>query len=245
MNKIKFLPLILLIFVSTVVFAQVPTETPSSPPEQRPNTVILNEEEYNELLKKANTECPTCPEPEIIYQEKEKKTIASKKGFSLRVGGGVNYMYGADNGTNEGFDSDFISWYAEGMFGYVVNYDQKGLGTVMGAFINVGNTNENSIQKFLDDGVTGETATNNSENLYYQVELGAVLFETVRISSGTGYQVFKDGSNNDKEIYYYSTTGGLHLGKRYIKLTLDLNFLYGRDLQQTVLRPMVGVTFQL
>lgn len=242
----KYLPLILLVFVSNVLLAQ---EQPNAPlPEERPNTVILNEDEYNELLNRANNpECPTCPPPEIIYEEVErpKRNVASKKGLSLRLGGGVNYMYGADNSTNEEFTSDHISWYAEGMLGYVVNYDQKGLGTVMGAFVNVGNTNDNSIQKFLDDGLAGGTANNSSDNMYYQVELGAVLFETIRISSGSGYQTFRDAANNEQEVYYYSTTGGVHLGKRFVKLTLDLNFLYGRDLEQTVLRPMVGVTFQL
>lgn len=239
----KYLPLLLLVFVSNILLAQ--TESPRFPT-QPPNTVILDEKEYNELLEKVNNpNCPICPETEIIYEERPKRDIASKKGLSLRLGGGINYMYGADNGTNEEFDSDYISWYAEGMLGYVVNNDQEGLGTVMGAFVNVGNTNENSIQKFLDDGATGETATKNAENMYYQVELGAILFETIRISSGSGYQVFRDGANNEQEVYYYSTTGGIHLGKRYVKLTLDLNFLYGRDLDQTILRPMDGVTFQL
>jgi hypothetical protein len=207
---------------------------------QEGRTIILTESEYQELLRKSQS-CPIST-PAAIEEERVRK---SKSGFSLRLGGGMNYMYGIDTKNNETFSTDHASWYGKAMLGYVANADQKGAGTVLGAFVVVGNTSKNSIQKFLDEGVTNETATPASQNLFYQAELGAILFQTLRISSGAGYQEFQDASNNEQKVNYYSTTGGLQLGSRYMKLTFDVNFLYGRDLEETVLRPMVGISFQL
>ena len=206
---------------------------------QESTTIILTETEYQDLLKKSQS-CPTTSAS--IEEERVRK---SKRGLSLRLGGGVNYMYGRDAERNESFDSDYTSWYGKAMLGYVANQDQKGAGTVLGAFAVVGNTSKNSIQKFLDEGAVNETAAGDSQNLFYQVELGAILFQSLRISSGAGYQEFQDASNTEQKVNYYSTTGGLQMGSRYMKLTLDVNFMYGRDVEGTVLRPMVGISFQL
>lgn len=244
MNQImKYSTLIILLFIQFSTLAQ--QEAPIvDPREQQPNTVILSEKDYEELVNRANNpNCPTCPKVSEV-RVKDTTTRLSKKGISLRVGGGINYMYGADTDNNDSFDSDFVSWYGEGMIGYVVNYNQKGLGTVLGAFISIGNSNKAGIQKFLDDSEISETA-DEDENMYYQAELGAVLFETIRISTGTGYQNFKNTSGDNKEVYYYSTTTGLEFGSRYMKFSANISFLYGRDIQGTILRPTLGIIFQL
>jgi hypothetical protein len=201
------------------------------------NTIVLTEEEYNSLVRKA--ENPTCPKP-------PKEPTLAKNGFSLRLGGGANYMYGSDIDANSDFNGDYISWYGEGMLGYVFNSDQKGMGNTLGAFVSVGNTNENSIQKYLNNSEIEQTALGESQNLYYKLEFGGVLFQTVRISTGAGYQEYMIANDRDtKTAYYYSSTAGLQVGGRFLKVALDVNFMYGRDLGQTIIRPSAGLVLQL
>ena len=107
---------------------------------QEGRTIILTENEYQELVRKSQS-CPTST-PAAIEEERIRK---SKRGFSLRLGGGMNYMYGVDTKSNETFSTDHTSWYGKAMLGYVANSDQQGLGTVLGAFVVVGNTSKNSI----------------------------------------------------------------------------------------------------
>ncbi|MEM6300074.1 MAG: hypothetical protein AAF740_15415, partial [Bacteroidota bacterium] len=180
---------------------------------------------------------------EAAAEEEERRK--AKRGLTLRIGGGLNYMYGVDAARNENFESDFVDWYALGMLGYTANENQTGKGTFIGAFVTVGNTTERGITKFLEDSNTGRTADAEiADNRFYQAELGIVFFETLRLSTGTGYQSYTL-DNDEKRLFYYSTTGGLQFGGRFIKLTADINFLYGRQLEATILRPTVGLLLQL
>jgi len=195
------------------------------------NSIVLTEEEYDKLLqRKAEASCSS--EKEIVNKPNTGR-------ITLSVGGGINYMYGKDIDANADFDNDYLSWYGEGVLGYKVNTNQIGL------FLSIGNTNKQGIQKFLEEGSIGNNSQGLSQNLYYKLEAGAVLLNTFRISTGSGYQEFRDASDTDKSVYYYSTTTGLHIGQRNFKVALDLNFMYGRELEKTILRPSIGVMFQL
>ncbi|MGF1532183.1 MAG: hypothetical protein ACFCUI_00640 [Bernardetiaceae bacterium] len=229
----KFYTPSLLLFL-LLLSASVVGQTPFAPFPNANRSVVLTEAEYTNLLMRA--ESPDC----------RARMGNAKRGLMLRLGGGLGYFYGADNAANQSFSSSYGDWFAEGMIGYVFNYDGTGLGTGMGVFVRGGNQNTSSIQKFLEDGKTGKTADQNeAENRYYQAELGVLLFETIRLSTGAGYQEFVDNANANQQVNYYSSTAGLHVGSRFFKVVFDVNFMYGRGLSQTLIRPSLGLMLQL
>lgn len=242
----------LLMFAGNASFAQnSPAKMPNPPvPEEpapqpeAPTTIILSEEEY--LILKEKAENPICPAKASQTQNIIRKDKKGKSGVVLRLGGGVNYLYGADLPENETIEMDRVTWYLEGMLGYTLNYDRRGLGTAIGAFFNTGNFNQLTLQKLIDDGQTGLSIENaERDNRYGQVELGMIFFETIRLSTGAGLQEYVDTAGDSQRFNYYSTTAGLHFGARYFKIVVDVNFMYGRKINDTVMRPMVGIMFQL
>ncbi len=83
------------------------------------------------------------------------------------------------------------------------------------------------------------------QNLYYNVEGGVIIAEVLRISSGMGFQEYASLTSDMNRAAYYSTTAGLHLGSRNFKLLIEANFMYGRNLLETIIRPHIGLGIRL
>lgn len=245
MNTLSKFSLVLymLLGIGTYVQAQSTERAVPPPAEESPKTIMLTEEEY--LILKQKAENPSCPKVEqrIITRG----DVRGKKGIVLRLGGGISYLYGADgNDANNTISSSYGNWYLEGMMGYTLNSDRQGLGTQFGVFANAGNLTQESVDRLLGDGQTGFTTDGQDrENRYYQGEAGFILFETIRLSTGFGMQEFVNNAGEDQQLNYYSTTAGIHFGARYFKVVVDVNMIYGRDVEERVYRPMIGIMFQL
>lgn len=215
-------------------FVNVDSTSYSPEKANQPGKMVINKSEYFDLVEQAKK------------ADKKSYIKVGKTGLSLRLSGGLNYMYGSDNSDNKTFGANRLSWYGEGMLGYVIDSENRNFATVVGAFVQIGNTGENNIERMLADAqVTELPATETGQNLYYNLEFGTILFETIRLSSGTGFQRFDNLAGNKSSAFYYSTTTGLQLDLPYVKLSVDLNFMYGRDFKQTVLRPLAGVILKL
>ena len=204
-------------------------------------------EEYDsevaELREKVRQQENTLNKRQDCSSPKERK---SETGVTLNIGGGVNYMYGADSFTNEKFDNDFLSWKGNILLGYTYNANEKGKGSTIGLFGTIGNTAEKSLTKIFSDGGISETLNvGEDNNRFYNVEAGVIFFEIFRASTGMGRQDYTNNIQERKNFMYYSTTLGIHIPLRGLKISLDLNQMYGRDLGKTILRPMAGLYFQL
>ena len=192
------------------------------------------------MKKKAeNPVCPKAPVTDVTEMSGGNRIV-------FRLGGGLQYVYGADTRDNQRLNPDRISWYGEGMLGYALNSDRQGLRTLLAAFVNIGNSNQLMLEKIIDDGGTGITPENRElDNRYGQVEIGVLFFETIRLSAGAGMQEYRDPSGSLQDFQYYSSTAGLSFGTPYFKVVADLNLMYGREMDTPVVRPMIGLAFQL
>ncbi|NJO00722.1 MAG: hypothetical protein HC880_02660 [Bacteroidia bacterium] len=186
-----------------------------------------------------------CPN---IYAQNDKKDDRNygKHGFTIGIGGGASYFYGADNEANQDFDEDFLSWQGNARLGYTINEDRRGLGTFIGVFGTIGNTTEAGMDKLFDEGqVDGILLDEEDQNLYYSLEGGAVFLDIIRLSAGVGFQDFTDDLDDDQQINYYSATLGLQIPLGVLQIQADVNRMFGMDLGKAVYRPSVGIMFRL
>jgi hypothetical protein len=202
----------------------------SSIPSSTP--INTNTQNTNNAQNTDNTQANTCNPGSVG------KTV-------LMIGGGANYLYGTESSVNEDYDNTLISWQGNLTLGYQY-HAQKGRGSTIGIFGMAGNTPERSMLKILDQaGIVASTLkAKEDNNYYYQVEGGVILFNIIRASTGVGFQNYKDNADKDQTIAYYSTTLGLHIPLGAVRLTLDINQMYGRDFNKTLYRPVGGLMIQ-
>jgi hypothetical protein len=203
------------------------------------NATVNKTNNANNTANKANTKYERTPTPTTTCEsESVGKAV-------LMIGGGANYLYGTESSANEEYDNTLISWQGNVMIGYQY-VAQRGRGSTIGVFGIGGNTPERSMLRILDQaGIVATTLkANEDNNYYYQVEGGVILFNIIRASTGMGFQNYKDNADENQTIMYYSTTVGLHLPLGPVRITLDVNQMYGRDFNKTLYRPVAGLMFQ-
>jgi hypothetical protein len=209
-------------------------------------TFLLTEQEMEKLRNEKDCNCPPVKEQVVI---REVPVVANQGGrLSLLLSGGGNYLYGADIADKSTFEADYLSWQAELMLGVTYGGGKIGKGSTFGAFLRGGNTTRQGVERFLQEtDIVGGVFERAEQNIFANLEAGAILFELIRVSTGLGFQEYKNLDESLQRINYYSTTAGLHLGSKNVKLIIELNFMYGRDLgnSNTMIRPMAGLGIKL
>lgn len=163
--------------------------------------------------------------------------------FTILISGNLNYLYGRED-NDYSFDADYIDWHAEAMFGYGYRNPAGNEEASFGIFIRGGAIQEPSLERIIADGNVEAVSSPEQENIFYQVEGGVVIAGLVRVSTGLGFQEYVNEMEALKRIHYYSTTTGLLIGSKNVKLSIDLNLMYGRDLSKTVYRPGLGLALK-
>lgn len=198
---------------------------------------IYTDEDIEKIIQQEKENCPETKE-RILVQDQ-----GSSGKISLMIAGGINYMHGAIN-DDPGLDSDLANWQGEVMLGYSY-VTSKGGGSTLGVFGRVGNTSSDGLDKLNSDALINESLVADEQNLYYNIEGGVIIAEVLRISTGMGFQEYQSQTSDMNRAAYYSTTAGLHIGSKNFKLMIDANFMYGRDLQETIIRPNIGLGIRL
>ena len=202
---------------------------------------IYTEEEVRQAIKRAteNCDCPDEQEPMFIAADP-----GSAGSVTIMLMGGLNYLYGSDGTDDLSLNSDYLSWQGEAMIGYAYKNSSGGEGASFGLFIRGGALSGLALEKLMIHGEINESFLPEDENIFYQIEGGIIIAGFLRISSGLGFQEYQSASDNLNRIAYYSTTPGILIGSNTFKLSIDVNLMYGRDLQQTVYKPGIGLAIK-
>jgi hypothetical protein len=179
------------------------------------------------------------------YQEKQLVLKSRSVGsYTLMLGGGLNYLHGSDD-KEFSFDPDLLGWDGEFMIGYTYYNYSGNDGASIGIFFRGGVLPYVSLEKLITEGGLVESLSSKDNNIFYNIEGGVLLGSFFRISTGLGFQEYESGSGDLRRIVYYSTTPGIMIGSGTIKLLVYLNLMYGRDLQQTIYKPGIGLILKL
>jgi len=204
------------------------------------STKIYTDKDIEQVIAE-NPELCNCPEPksQVVVAESPR----SEK-LSFMISGGLNYFYGTGTSEISNVDQELGSWYGEVMLGYSYFNSKGKAATTLGVFGKVGNTTASALEKlWVESQLDGELNAE-ERNTYYSIEAGAILFQFLRLSTGMGRQEYRDPANELQDLVYYSTTAGIQLGTQTVRLLLDVNMAYGRELPETMIRPHLGVGLQ-
>lgn len=226
----KFLLLIFAIFVfSLTVFGQNSGR-------------IYTEEEVRQAIQEAKENCD-CPDQTPPTRAAITSGSADPGYFTIMLFGGLNYMYGTEN-SDLSFNRDFIGWAGEIMLGYSYRNSSGGDGSSFGLFVQAGELNIPSLERLITEGGINKAFSNEDNNIFYNIEGGIIIAGFLRISTGLGFQEYETESSNLNRINYYSTTPGILVGSKNVKLSINLNFMYGRNLNQTIYKPSAGLAIK-
>lgn len=177
---------------------------------------------------------------------------STKSGIGISIGAAADYYYGKSSRNFSKFEDERVNWHLSGVFGLTITRDKAGKRTFLAAFGNYGFNNNHTVKFILEDQDFSTTATSQSKtNNFFTFEGGIIFSEVFRISTGVGQQNFNDQSlthtggmpKTRGSLKYYSTTAGFRLGLGKIVWTIDCNFNYGKDYDNTVITPSTGLMF--
>ncbi len=186
--------------------------------------------------------------------QKFKKQPKDEGTLRVQLGGSVNYYLGPGSESFDNFSNDYLNWQLDGLVGLKLVEGRDNRRTYLGVYGGAGFLNRATINAMLQD--QNLTLVNETEqrryNLNYQWEVGILVAEMLRISTGSGTQYFQsqmitDGTGNPTErdhLNYYSSTAGVQLKLGVIAWTINCNFLYGKDLDKTIIRPSTGLVLK-
>ena len=174
-------------------------------------------------------------------------------GIAVNIGPAVSYYYGQSNHNFKSFDNNRLNYQLNGMLGLTVLRDKNDHRTMIAGFGTFGLNNRNTVEQiFSDQGYISTSLDQSKYNNFYKLEGGLLIGEVLRISTGVGQQVFDEqtlASNGGIDfqttsLQYYSTTVGFNLNVAAVAITLDCNFNYGKDYNNTVIIPTAGLMFR-
>ncbi|MBL7870746.1 MAG: hypothetical protein JNM78_03970 [Cyclobacteriaceae bacterium] len=172
------------------------------------------------------------------------KPSTATRGFTLHLGPSVTYYQGGSTRSFDTFETDRLSWQVNGMLGYGFNKNNANRSNILGIFGTGGYTTQRVLNQMLTDQslVVADLATSKYYN-FYQVEGGMLIAEILRLSTGVGVQHYATTSTGDEQLYYVSSTAGLSfaLGSS-VNWVFDVNFIHGRDFNNTVIRASTGLS---
>lgn len=180
--------------------------------------------------------------------------INDRPSLGFGIGASANYYYGPSDRNFGSFDNDRVNWQLDGMLGITLAKDKAGRRTMIAAFGSYGFSNKYTISQMLED--EHYVTTNleqNSMNNFYRLEGGLLIADILRISTGVGQQNFdtqtllsEEGIELSKQhLKYNSSTVGLRLNLSAVSISIDCNFAYGKDFNNTVITPAAGLMFNL
>lgn len=181
------------------------------------------------------------------------KAQNTKSGIAVSLGAAANYYYGQSNHNFDQWDNDKLNFQANGMLGLTIMRDQNDHRTMLAGFGSYGINNRSTMSNILSDQGYVTTALDQSKsNSFYKLEGGLLIAEILRLSTGVGEQMFneqsllsEDGVNfQTTSLRYYSSTVGFNLNLPAVAITLDCNFNYGKDFNNTVIIPSAGLMFR-
>ncbi|MDJ1501490.1 hypothetical protein [Xanthocytophaga agilis] len=180
-------------------------------------------------------------------------TMAQKEGGGIKVqlGGAVNYYLGPGNQSFDQFEENHLNWQLDGLVGIKLAESKDHKKTYLGVYGSAGSLNRTTITSMIQDQkftIVNETEQNRY-NLHYQWEVGFLIAEVLRVSTGSGTQYFgnqllanSDGTSLQRDHFdYYSSTAGVQLKLGSVAWTINCNLLYGKDLDRTIVRPSTGL----
>ncbi len=182
---------------------------------------------------------------------------AQKSGLAVQLGAAANYYYGPGNSNLKDFKDNRLNYQVNGMVGLTILRDKNDHRTMIAGFGSAGLTNRSTLNQIFTDQnyITSPLVAQDKNNVVYRLEGGLLIAEILRLSTGVGQQVFSEqilvnGNNladirpNAKSLQYYSSTIGFNLGFSAVALTIDCNFQYGKDFNNTVIVPTAGLSFR-
>lgn len=182
---------------------------------------------------------------------KEDKASRDEETLRVQLGGAVNYYLGPGNQSFNNFSENNLNWQLDGLVGLKLAEGRDRRKTYIGAYGSAGFLNRTTVAALIQDqGLTlSNEAAQNRYNLNYQWEVGILIAEMLRVSTGSGTQYFQNqpiadgtGISADRDhLNYYSSTAGVQLKLGVVAWTINCNILYGKDLEKTVIRPSTGL----
>lgn len=174
--------------------------------------------------------------------EKVKLSTATR-GLTFHLGPSLNYYQGESTNSFDSFETDRISWQINGMLGYGFNKHNASRSNILGIFGTGGYTTQGILNQMLtDQAITVTDLTPSKYYNFYAVEGGMLIAEIFRLSTGVGVQHYST-STGDEQLYYMSSTAGFTfaLGSS-VNWVFDVNFMHGRDFNNTVIRASTGLS---
>lgn len=157
----------------------------------------------------------------------------------LHLGASANYYLGTDTDALN-YDSDRISWQVDGIVGLAFKPTSKPTRNVLAVFGTYGHASPEASRLILQHQGYDFTLEDRQYFDYMQIEGGVIIAQVLRVSTGTGMQKFRT-TEGDRNLYYLSTTIGLHISLGAVDWVTNCNILHGRDFSTSVFRPSTGI----
>ncbi len=180
---------------------------------------------------------------EPVASNKAKPSTATR-GFTLHLGPSVNYYQGESTRSFDSFDTDRLGWQVNGLLGYGFNKNNANRSNILGVFGSGGYTTQSVLNQMLTDQaiVVADLKTSKYYN-FYSLEAGMLIGEILRLSTGVGIQQYATTSTGDEQLYYMSSTAGFSFAiGSSVNWVFDVNFMHGRDFNNTVIRASTGLS---
>jgi hypothetical protein len=163
---------------------------------------------------------------------------APYSGITIFLGPSASYFQGKYSDSFESFDYDRINFQLNSFWGYV-SPRSRGRNAV-GLFVTGGYTNKTTFNQMLDlQGIETDPLVINKFFTFYQVELGMVVSNVIRLSTGYGRQNYTT-VNGDSRFNYLSSTAGLLIDFGSLYWNIDANFKYERDFPNSLIHLSTG-----
>lgn len=171
------------------------------------------------------------------------KLSTATRGFTLHLGASANYYQGESSRSFGSFETDRLSWQINGMLGYGFNKNNANRSNILGVFGSSGYTTKGILnQMLIDQAIVVTDLTSSKYYGFYQLEAGVLIGEILRLSTGLGVQHYATTSKADEQLYYMSSTAGLSFAvDSSVNWVFDVNFMHGRDFNNTVIRFSTGL----
>ncbi len=176
-------------------------------------------------------------------QPQPAKPTSATRGFTLHLGPSLNYYQGESTGSFDSFETDRISWQINAMLGYGFNKHNANRSNILGVFGTGGYTTQGILNQLLtDQAIVIADLTPSKYYNFYSVEAGMIVAEILRLSTGVGVQHY-DTSSGSEQLYYMSSTVGFNFAiTSSVNWVFDVNFMHGRDFNNTVIRASTGLS---
>lgn len=158
----------------------------------------------------------------------------SKSRVVFFVGPSVSYFKGVESDSYNEFDRNRLNYQINAFMGYLST--RNGVKNSFGVFGATGYTNAFTLDEIISiQEVVANNLTSTNYNTFYQVEVGVIVSNFLRFSTGIGNQQYKS-ANIKENLEYLSSTAGIVVDFGSVLWCTDANINYGRDYSNTVIK---------